>query len=1205
MIRGTFNRTLYGTLLITACATVLTACGGSDGSDMPGNDANDAQRQSLLYAYPDDGQAEVPTKAPVVLRFTSDVSLGDVEQSVTLCCDAEGGNLDYTAETVGPDPRGVILTPAQSLSPLTDYTIAIKNLRLRNGTSADRTLRFTTRPLAEGPRSLVVKDDGFAIDRQMPNGDTNEPIMDFSSFRFQFTQPVDRASARYGDTVVLTDSSGETVEATLLINGHYMTVDPKPEYLTPGQSYTLSLTSGLTSTFDEAFAGTEISFTPADSSPRGEPAMLVQRITQSGLSRLTGKNINQVPVNGTLLGEDVNVTQASADAVVAELADVTEYPDVTPIRLPRGTKLTGSAIEMVMIGGEVPAGFGSGPVDMRLTSDATGYLVPNPYNVHNRADALRIVHLLMDVGIATEDPRANGGFTQDIMHIELVGVAEVDTEAGVLNLDAVGMVEPNILGQEYGYGLLSFQLQSYKDQMNAPTAPEDTTGPTLQSWTLGTDTLTGEDKSLLAKPGDPIILNFDEPLDGASLNKPGALSLTKDGAAIDFEYYLDGASVVIQPEGGLHYEPISENPEYVLQLGSEIEDVTGNSFIPQTLIFQLPGQVMTRNEPDSRTGEYSTEPVQVNSPTLLSAYPGYPCVTDSSTRDLANGLVGRCVGGLKKWESDFPFSNHQADDNLPLMELPEDQKIYLQFTKEIDPESVRLGGSFKITTVNSEGLPVDEDGNLVSSPKTIKGKLEVEGRHLSFTPIRPWKVGQIYKYTLGSNNNTEPAPNTSTPTLIGNESAICDGSQSICDLKGLPLRTQPLGFLDRFPITVHLPYEARVVADHYLQRKYFIPESGGPSLDIFFKGAPTSKDIVQVLQSTPDADLNSNLIHDVDAITDKLSNGAAYNGKYYKTGFVLGKYDNNGFRLGMKHNHNEPLPYMPDPDSNQNHDPNGVIGLANSAKVLSTNVEGNVRDGEEPWALHDTGPSAQILLSYLGVDGGNIGCGYRSVFDPSTGSEIEQPNIPGPLVGNYPVLCPDRKFTYIKMGLNATVTSNHVSEKGLKVLIWPSQAFSTSITTYARNPYTGTVTLAAPSGDQIMRMRYAKDNPDCIESSQSHCKRTQPITGWIREGASGNPILTAKVDVYLDLPFLSTALGSLNLFHNLNSYPLTMTLSGPVTFLDDGRMMVEQYNLNPIEIDLKIYTALGGFATGRIPMKIPQHGLILSMAQNAIKNVRQ
>ena len=42
---------------------------------------------------------------------------------------------------------------------------------------------------------------------------------------------------------------------------------------------------------------------------------------------------------------------------------------------------------------------------------------------------------------------------------------------------------------------------------------------------------------------------------------------------------------------------------------------------------------------------------------------------------------------------------------------------------------------------------------------------------------------------------------------------------------------------------------------------------------------------------------------------------------------------------------------------------------------------------------------------------------------------------------------------------------------------------------------------------------------------------------------------------------------------NLNSYPLTMELSGPVTFLDDGRMVVEQYNLEhktvPVEVHLR------------------------------------
>ena len=42
-------------------------------------------------------------------------------------------------------------------------------------------------------------------------------------------------------------------------------------------------------------------------------------------------------MNGVLLGEDANVTQAQSDFVIAELADVTQYTDVTPIRLPKGT----------------------------------------------------------------------------------------------------------------------------------------------------------------------------------------------------------------------------------------------------------------------------------------------------------------------------------------------------------------------------------------------------------------------------------------------------------------------------------------------------------------------------------------------------------------------------------------------------------------------------------------------------------------------------------------------------------------------------------------------------------------------------------------------------------------------------------------------------------------------------------------------------
>src|SRR5699024_10584909 len=120
-------------------------------------------------------------------------------------------------------------------------------------------------------------------------------------------------------------------------------------------------------------------------------------------------------------------------------------------------------------------------------------------------------------------------------------------------------------------------------------------------------------------------------------------TVTKDGDSLDFTHKVDGAAVVIQPEDGLQYEAIDNNPEYQVQLGSQITDLAGNNFVPDTLTFKLPGEVTTRSVPD-RDANYTQEDVQVNSPMVLSAYPGYPCVTDPADRDLANGLVGRCAG---------------------------------------------------------------------------------------------------------------------------------------------------------------------------------------------------------------------------------------------------------------------------------------------------------------------------------------------------------------------------------------------------------------------------------------------------------------------------------------------------------------------------------------------------------------------------------
>ena len=83
-----------------------------------------------------------------------------------------------------------------------------------------------------------------------------------------------------------------------------------------------------------------------------------------------------------------------------------------------------------------------------------------------------------------------------------------------------------------------------------------------------------------------------------------------------------------------------------------------------------------------------------------------------------------------------------------------------------------------------------------------------------------------------------------------------------------------------------------------------------------------------------------------------------------------------------------------------------------------------------------------------------------------------------------------------------------------------------------------------------------------------------PIEARIMEGAEG-PELSASVPLYLDAPYLATDLVErkrvvTTAHHNLYSYDIAMDLSGPLTFLDDGRMVAEQWNDTPVEIEQRM-----------------------------------
>ncbi|ASK34724.1 hypothetical protein CEK62_10190 [Alcanivorax sp. N3-2A] len=1150
--------------LLLCSAALLSACGGGGGS-APGNDSAEASRQSLLYAYPDDGQTEVATPAPLVLRFTSDVTEDDAKQAITLHAgDADGPELEYTTAMVEDDQRGIVLTPVEKLDPLTDYTVVINDLKLDKGTAANRQVHFKTRALQRGPKSLMVSDPAFKLSRAIPSGDTNEPVMDFSTFRLQFTQPIDQATAHYGldsgvtgqpdDTVALLDADGNLVDAALLIDGPYMTVDPKQEYLDAGQTYTLRIGDSLASTFadDESegtFAGTEITFTPKDSSPRGEPAILVQRITDSNnrqtTSLLTGKPVNEVPVNATLLGNN-SATQTRGD-VRAELGDVTVYTDVTPIRIPRDTILTGSNID-VMIGGEVPAGIKSGAVKMHFLSDATGYLVPNPYN-SQRDDALRIVHLFMDVAISTEEAEANGGFTQDLLHIELVGVGEVDPKEGVLNLDAVSMVEPDVLGQEFAYGLLSFQLQSYPDQENPPdNTVADTTPPTLQSWTLEDLTAQGgPDKSQMAKPGDPIILNFDEPLDRATIAGNVTLYKTDNSGVLeqDIDYYMDGAALVVKPKEPLQYSEELNPISYELQLGSGITDLAGNAFQEGfDEGFGLAVKTEQRDPIGAFTGIPSGNPESVVSraPYIEAVYPGFPCLLDAATQDLALGDAGQCLGGIPAGSAYL-----QEDDHLPVIDLPSNRSITVKFSKPIAPESVALNNTFAVEEIDINNNPI----------KQIPGDLEVDSKIITFTPKEPWNENSLYRYTLKSNGDKL----SSNANCDGSESAI----SSICDIEGLPIQTQMLG-----TITVEDLTEPSLVGSNFkIETTELSTETGGGKNFVqYFHGAQNTTNVLQILETAPIADINANLIHEKSREIDTNEILGLY---WFFTPTYA--YSDSNYEYGPT---NEPDPY-----TSQEIDPDGVRPAPNSAKVLSTF-----------FSLDSLSDAPYSIANGAGNNwqaGGNVGCGYQSYqeFEDQSGCSNLTPS--GVCYSGSPTHCPSEKFTYLNGSLFAEVTDQYDPENGLVVKIWPGKIITTSFLQVLKS-VVGQVSVPVNSGYQVMRMRYQPDEAPI---------RNSPIIGHI-SSEDGQPRLKVSLDLYLNAPGLQdgirSTLGLITTVHNFYSYKTSLTLSGEIDFLSDGRMIIEQYNLNQAEFDLK---ADGPPTT--VQLIIPQQGSRLQYLSKSIK----
>ena len=735
--------------LMMLCLAGLTACGGAE--EGPTNHLGAAPAE-VFYSYPYDGQRRVSPASPVVLRFSHPLTGG--ADGVRLS-DADGNSVALAAPEPVDGGLGLLVRPAQGdLRPGTRYRLTLDGLETEAGPLAfpEGALTFETRLASGGANGQRGFDTVLRLREVLPDGE-DLPFMDFSTLRLRFNQMLDTDTLTYGESISLT-RDGELVPAIMLAKGDAVTLDPRQD-LRPGERYTLTLGPSIRGFQGAALAGGGLqrSWVARDSRPR--TVMVQETPPASGRgddpcadpdgrrSRLTGQAMNCVPIEAVLLG-DGDATQQSGN-VFTELAFLPHYPDVSPLRIPRGSLLTGSNVK-VKVAGAVPAGIETGDIAVTFLSDASGYLLPNPFS--RRPEAPRQVRLFMDVAMTAENPEANGALSQTLLHVELVGVAKV--EGPRLVIDALGVVEPEVLGQETAFGLLSLHTESYPDQNNAPAPIPDTRAPFLQS----TMPMAEDGLAATVQPGDALVMNFSEPLDPESLEQ--ALSLTREGADEPFDWSLDGASVVVRP-----HQPLRPGDSYTLAVSDRATDLAepANPVQPASRTFRLPALI--------------GDPV---APVLITTYPGFPCAVDKASWHIAEGDHGRCRGG------------RADDDHLPVPALPADRPIRVTVSQDIDPASVRLGDTCGSGSFRVERGAVDGDGNPVASPDgdkrkyqcdaAVPGRLKVEARTLTFIPDQPWEDGAAYRYTLQSVNRAS-----------GQQPDDCVSGEAICSQAGKRLQT--------------------------------------------------------------------------------------------------------------------------------------------------------------------------------------------------------------------------------------------------------------------------------------------------------------------------------------------------------------------------------------------------------------------------------
>ena len=162
---------------------------------------------------------------------------------------------------------------------------------------------------------------------------------------------------------------------------------------------------------------------------------------------------------------------------------------------------------------------------------------------------------------------------------------------------------------------------------------------------------------------------------------------------------------------------------------------------------------------------------------------------------------------------------------------------------------------------------------------------------------------------------------------------------------------------------------------------------------------------------------------------------------------------------------------------------------------------------------------------------------------------------------------------------NCTLPDGTTAASCVPVAMTASAMYGTSVALNAT--LAGVFTTTSNTGTSVLRVREPAGGPP---------------TGYIVD-VGGTPTLVAKLSLYMDAPDLSLPLGAT---HDLHSKPVTVSLSGPVTFLPDGRIAIAAVSTADVNVTVNI-SALGGVVSGSVTMQIPAGQMKLQLVSPLLR----